>query len=151
MKRFIIVLVLLITYSSLTPAQEIGKIIPIQNAEQLFGKVTEEISIPLEQLKGYIAQSKTSVSFNIINRQLHVLGDGRKAITSVSVDLGSRVQVHLFSKSIIEKFISITETRKLSTATTKIIILVQLRGDILTISNGTDILEYSQLCPPYCG
>jgi len=149
MKNLLLTLILLISCFSLINAQEVGKIISAKEADALFGKVTEEVTITLSALKDFSSKTKEYVMLNIIDKQLHVLGDSRRAITSISEKLDSKTVLHVFSKSKVDEFISKSESQLQTTGTNSI--NIQIRGDKLMLSNGFDVLEFSQACPPFCG
>ncbi len=143
MKKVILTLLLVL---SLSVCHAQGKIFPAADAEKFFGKVTAEVQISLTDLKNYVSKTEKSIMFQIIDKQLFVLDDVRKPITSNSKYLNEAVVVHKFSKSVVLEFIDKSSFRG------KSLISIQIRGvDTLVITNGEEALEWSQGCPPFCG
>lgn len=139
MKRSILLLVVIITQIPMH-AQEIGKIFTEKEADQLFGKPTKEIVLPVEDIINFASASEKVLMFNLINSKLVVLGDSRKAI-STHRSISYNEPMHVFSKS---KVLELLKTSK------SFYVKIQLRGDILSIQYGTFVLEMAMWCPPYC-
>jgi hypothetical protein len=122
-----------------------GKVFSATDADNTFGKVTSEIKISVTDFKTHLSKTEKSFLVNIINNDLYVLGDGRKALTSNASTLDAKVVVHKFGKTVVEAFLEKVKEAGNS------VIYIQLRGETLTITDGVTMLEYSQLCPPICG
>lgn len=137
-------LVVLMLLSSSILCQEVGKIFYEKDAILLFGEVTTEQEIPLSDLNNFVRNTEKGLSFGIINNQVYVLGDFRKQLSNNSRNISHDTVVYYFSKNKVLEFIASNPKTT--------IIKVQLRKTgVLTLSNGTHILEFAQPCPPYCG
>lgn len=137
--KFLLVLSLII--SSISFSQEIGKIISLNEAEEIFGKVLEEQSISVDVLKNVLNNTIKCVMFNINNSDLTILGDNRMLLYSTNTFIENNDVFHLFSKSKCEELLRLGENK---------ICLFQKREKAFTIENGQYILEYSIPCPPKC-
>jgi hypothetical protein len=132
---------LMVTADSFAQNNLKGKIIPLTQADSLFGPVQQTIRVSAADVRTWLAQTDSVIMFAIRDSQLVVLGDARKLITPVSVEVKADDVFHLFSKSKLEEL--------LSTGTDEIILYEQ-RTDVLTITDGTNVLEFSYPCPPVC-
>ncbi|MBX3008637.1 MAG: hypothetical protein KF816_11510 [Melioribacteraceae bacterium] len=137
-------LVVLILISSTVLCQDVGKIFIEKDAIPLFGEVTAEQEIAVSDLSNFARNTEKGLSFGIINNQVYVLGDQRKQLSNNVKNISSETVVHFFSKKKVLEFLS------LSSKTAVIKVQVRKTG-VLTLSNGTYILEFAQPCPPYCG
>ncbi|MEW6196945.1 MAG: hypothetical protein AB1521_17500 [Bacteroidota bacterium] len=151
--------------SSTTTAQfkdlKIGKKFTVNQADQLFGKVKNSVTISKAELKAAVAKADKFVYFAIRNNKAYVL-DGRKIslLDNQSFTLGKNEVVYVFSKSVVEDFLnsttnlsvssSKTGTANISTTGSETITLEQREG-VFTLSDGASTLEMSYACPPICG
>lgn len=150
--------------SSITTAQfkdlKIGRKFTVNQADQLFGKVKNSVTISKTELKAAVAKADKFVYFAIRNNKAYVL-DGRKIslLDNQLFTLGKNEVLHVFSKSVLEDFLnsttnlsvssSKTGSANISTSSSEIITLEQ-RESVFTISNGTSTIEMSLDCPPFC-
>lgn len=132
-------------YILLIPAasfpQTVGKVFSREDANNLFGKVIESVSINQSDLISVLNQSQNYIMFQINNGELIILGDGRKVLYPVGKDVNSNNVFALFSKS---KVMELLSSRSGNT------IAIEKRQNHLTVTFGLLTLEESILCPPFC-
>jgi hypothetical protein len=122
--------------------KQIGKIISTQEADKLFGPATIEKEIPVGIIQESINQSTSFVLFNIVSDQLFVSSDNENFVyPKVSYSPAPNAYFK-FSNSIVQEFIK--QSPDAST------IKVQMRTNVLCLTNGKVVLEFSLICPPYC-
>lgn len=135
MKTLILLLTLLI--SSIF-AQ--GEIFTAEKANQLFGKVTQSVEISTSELSSRIKLTEQQVMFRVENSKMNILGDNRKSLLT-KFEVNDSDVYHMFSKEKVKELLSSG-----GASTT----YVEMRGDVLTVTNGNYTLEVSMLCPPFC-
>jgi hypothetical protein len=79
--------------------------------------------------------------FNIINEKLIILGDERKPLYPEGYVVPADVIFRVYSK---EKVFELLDTGSESNN------FVEIRGGIITVTNGDYTLEFGSLCPPWC-
>ncbi len=135
MKMLIIVLPLVVT--SLF-AQ--GEIFTAEKANELFGKVDQSVQISTSELTSRMTLTEEHLMFRVENSKLNILGDHRQALLT-KYELKDGDVYHMFSKAKVKELLSSG-----GAATT----YIEMRGDVLTVTNGFYTLEVSMLCPPIC-
>ena len=153
MRLFIsIILVILFALGSANPVAaqgkfgKVGKIFKVEEANSLFGKVTARRTINTAFLKRVISRSNHYVRMKMKGSLLSILEDtkdindfnSRFAVTAITADDSPE---HLLSTESIDELV----TKGGSETTT-----IELRGDILTVTNGAYTLEMTLACPPWC-
>lgn len=122
-------------------SQTFGKIISKSEADSLFGKVLVSIDLSNDSLQIYSAESDSLLMFKINNDSLFILDNKRNALYPISAKISSK------------EIFTVYETQKLNELMnrgTKNINYVELRQNVLTITNGIYTIEYGSLCPPFC-
>ena len=80
--------------------------------------------------------------FRISDGKVIILGDQRKTLYSTDIIVDQKMEMRLFSVSLVRKLIA--DGNESSTK-------IELRNNnILTITNGNYTLEFSDACPPRC-
>lgn len=120
--------------------KEVGKLFAADDAQRLFGKVTNERIIPISEFKSYLNSTDKYLYINFDERNCHFVGDGFRPIYPFNQKSFSIY--HKFSK------VKILELLNRNPFSEKI--FIQMRSDILTLQIGNDVLELSLPCPPYC-
>lgn len=168
MKRIFSLFVLaafIVAYSSsITTAQskdiKIGKKFTVNQANQLFGKVKNSVTISKAELKAAVAKAEKYVYFAIRNNKAYVLDNRRiSLLDNQLLKMGKNEVAYVFSKSVVEEFLnsnanlSVTSSKNgsanISTTASDTITLEQ-RASVFTVSDGTSTLEMSLPCPPVC-
>ncbi len=139
---FFIILFLLIL-ANCGNAQVIGKIYSKSTANNLYGSVVTSVEINTQVLQKLVSQSPNYLMFQIIQGKLVVLDNKRNVVytngnlSSVSASTVFRV----FSTSIVNELLKEGNSPES---------YIEIRNDVLTITNGEDTLEQSANCPPIC-
>ena len=141
---FVFVIVALITINSgyAQTATVVGKIISKTDADQLFGPVLQSVSISSAELQNLAQKTPDHILFNFINGQLVILNGTRAtALYGSTASVSPSTTFHLYSTSQLLQLIKLGQS-----ATTN----VELRKNVLSITNGSETLEYATICPPNC-
>lgn len=141
MKKLLLLLVLFISVS--LSAQEIGKIFPTQEADELFGKVLTEKSMSVEELSNYISQSGSHVLFNIVDNKVDVLTKERVSLINPQLSINPDKVYWIFSTVKVEELLQ-TNTGKSG------LVFFQQRAEHFTITYKEYTLELARPCPPCC-
>ena len=140
---FLLIFISTIVLTDYSNAQVIGKIYTKSAANNLYGSVVTSVVINTSVLQKLASQSPKYLMFQIIQGKLVVLDSKRNVIyTNGDISAVSASTVfRLFSTSIVDELLkegNDTET------------YVEIRNDVLTITNGDETLEQSGACPPIC-
>jgi hypothetical protein len=120
---------------------QIGVIYTVAEADQQFGDVVSSVQISSSQLKDFIGQTDKYLMFKIINGVLYILGDGRSVLVPSEGYVDPDEIFTVYSKSKVDELIDTggEETN-----------LVEIRNNVLTVTNGQYTLESGSWCPPLC-
>ncbi len=120
-----------------------GKIVSKEEADKLFGQVIESKEISVKDLLAFVNQNEKSVMFNIIEGELHILGDGRKVLHPKGSVVKPDVVFHHYGKEVVLELLNSVDNAEGSVS-------VERRNDKLTVTCGASTLEWGVDCPPYC-
>lgn len=146
-KSFIFYLLIgIISLSNLILAQTqslgvVGKLYTKAEADQLYGPVKQSISINTSTLTNLAAKTPDYILFNVINNSLYVLNSSRAVLQGPATAVSSSQVFKLFSVSMVKQLIQQGQ----STTTS-----IELRANVLTVTNGDYTLEDALSCPPWC-
>jgi len=129
-----------LSYSVIYP-QTYGKLYSKDQANVLFGTVSSSVQVNNAHIQSAINKTKNVLMFKIINGIVYILDNKRNVLYPVENSVSSSEPFHMFSVSIINELL---EKGKNTLST------VEIRGDVLSITNGNFTLEFSTLCPPFC-
>ena len=118
-----------------------GEIISRETADQEFGQASFSLTISSDQLHSLAGQTLYLLMFNIIDDRLIILGDDRKLLYPVGIQVPEETVFTVYSKS---KVLELIETGRESDNS------VEVRRDKITVTNGDHTLEFGSLCPPWC-
>lgn len=138
-KFLLIVLFLLASVQILPQDGVVGKIIAKDEANRLFGNVSQSVSFSTDQLISLLPEIENYVMFQNINGNIYILGDKRKVLFPANGSVEDHQVFHLLSKSLLLELFALGK----SPAT-----FIEKRGGVLTITNGDSTLEYTYPCPP---
>jgi len=138
---FIFFCVLLFSSICFPQTKTIGKIFSKAEADSLFGKVIESVSISYCDLSSLLSKTEKCVMFQINSGELTILGDGRNVLYPTGKSVNADEVFALFSKSIAVELISSDCGNTVT---------VERRQDHITVTFGFNTLEESSLCPPIC-
>ena len=147
-----IVLIFLFAMGSANPVSaqgkygKIGKIFKVEEAKTLFGEVTAKRTINTAFLKRVLAKANYYVRLKLKNNLLTIFEDtkdvetfnSRFEVTAITADDSPE---HLLSVETIDEVITLGGSDVTS---------IEMREDILTITNGAYTLEMTAGCPPVC-
>lgn len=171
MKRLVTFLMMIsiifVISSSISTAQTdagiIGKKFTRNDANVLFGKVTNSVQVSKEEIAAAVSKARKNVYFVIRNNQVYVLSDRRLPLNTADFTWERGTVAYVFSKSIVEDFLNNTKSRILnfelrSSKQTSIFnksgqvstTLDDLNSVVFTISSDSETLEMSLPCPPIC-
>jgi hypothetical protein len=126
---------------------EVGKIYTKAEADSLYGPILTIDTIKTEDLSKFAENSPKYMMFNLIEGKAYVLNASREVISGPSLVVGKPQSVEptkafkLFSTGKILELIK----QGGSDVTT-----VEIRSNVLTLTNGSSVLEKSSTCPPIC-
>jgi 16S rRNA A1518/A1519 N6-dimethyltransferase RsmA/KsgA/DIM1 with predicted DNA glycosylase/AP lyase activity len=123
-------------------SQVIGKIYTKSTANNLYGSVLNSVEINSSLLQKLTSQTPNYIMFQIIQGKLVVLDSKRNVIyTNGNFNAVSASTVfRIFSTSIVNELLK--EGNNSET-------YIEIRNNVLTITNGDETLEESELCPPF--
>ena len=147
-----IILVILFALGSANPVAaqgklgKVGKIFKVEEANALFGKVTSKRIINTSFLKRVLKKADHYVRLKLNNKFLTIFEDtkdmdafnSRFSVTAITADDSPE---HLISVETVDELITLGG----SETTT-----IEMRGDVLTVTNGAYTLEMTVGCPPWC-
>ena len=120
----------------------VGKKFTKAEAHALFGKVIGTVRISRREMKEALANAKDYVLIKVKNSRPYLLDERRSSIMpNVSLQLAPEETAYVFSTSVVQDFVAS------STADT---FTVEVRAEVVTLSDGSNILEDSLPCPPSC-
>jgi hypothetical protein len=143
-KSFLIIAVLLICYSSAAAQGKYGvkgKIFPHNQADALFGKVTQSVQISTDELKDVIAKAKEYVFVTIKNNIAVVTNEKRESLIGNRMVPTQDETMHFFSKSKLNELLQGTSSTSVN---------IELRGTTLTLSTMESTMDLMAICPPLC-
>jgi hypothetical protein len=140
-------LVVNFSMNSITNAQNlgiVGKIYSKAEANQIYGNVTESISIKSEVLQNVLEKAGDYIMFSFKGGKLRIFNSKRVELyPNEGATVDSKEVLNLFSVSKVKELLTTQNYDNSST-------LIELRGKVLTITSGFSTLEFSQACPPIC-
>lgn len=136
-------LILFLFFSGLTFAQTqtIGKIFTKDEANTLYGNVIFSVTINVSELDSLLSQTQNVVMFNIMNKQLVLLGDNRKVLSAGSVKISPTDIFAFCSKSKLLELLNYGDGTQIN---------FEIRLSHPTITYGLHTLEETNYCPPIC-
>jgi oligoribonuclease NrnB/cAMP/cGMP phosphodiesterase (DHH superfamily) len=143
-RGFFIIAAMLVIYSSAAAQGKYGvkgKIFPHNQADSLFGKVTQSVQISTDELKGVIAKAKDYVFLTIKNNSPVVTNEKRESLIGNRVAPTHDETMHYFSKSKLTELLQGTSSTSVS---------IELRGTTLTLSTMESTMDMMAACPPVC-
>lgn len=154
------VVVLLMITVSISNAQGklgvVGKIFSKSEAKTLFGKVVGTVTVDKKVLQQALSKAGDYVLLAIKNNSLIVCNEKRQPLLGSANVLDKNQVMYIFSTSMVQKLLqgnTSATTQDVSSAamtTTSSSITVEVRNSVLTVSNDSDTLEFSMICPPIC-
>jgi len=130
----------LLTGLNLFSQEKAGKIISYGEADSLFGSPDKILMISLTKLDDFIRLSD-HLLINIVDEDIVILDKDRKALYPEEYQAKEDEVFHMYSSSVLKELLSRKQQDFIS---------IELRKEVLTITNGNYTLEFGLLCPPYC-
>ncbi|HPI37034.1 MAG TPA: hypothetical protein PK397_03725, partial [Ignavibacteriaceae bacterium] len=100
---FVCLVTVLLLLSTNQYAQEkgeiVGKIITSSEADALFGPAIKSISFNAKRLLMLANKSPEHIMFNVVNGEIRVLNNKRKALHPEGLSIASNERYHMFSTS----------------------------------------------------
>jgi hypothetical protein len=139
---YVVSVLVLLSFPSLhaqgTPT---GKLITVVEADSLFGGVQIAVNFTADSVQNWLAQTDSVIMFSIRDGQLFVLGDHRKVIAPPAAVVNPDEVFHLYSKSKVEELLH---------SGAEPLIDFEQRKSVMTIKDGSSVLEFGDNCPPNC-
>ncbi|MCE1187896.1 MAG: hypothetical protein LWX56_02045 [Ignavibacteria bacterium] len=132
---------LLLMLSGYLHAQTFGTIFTSDEAYVKFGPVLDSVVISTDVVNALMKQTTGVMMFNIENGKLTILGANRVVLYPKEAVVPDSVVFHSYSISQIVELEKKGEAKNLQ---------VEARKSVLSISNGTFVMEIGAPCPPYC-
>ena len=134
-KIFLLLIFVLIWYSS---ASAQGMLFTREVANQKFGPVLKSIDLPVNTLLSFTNQTGNQIMFRIQDNQVVILDERRNVLYPAGMQVNSQ---DVFSVSIINELLS---------NGSGVLVSIEQREDVLSISYGQLTMEDGALCPPFC-
>ncbi len=122
-------------------AQSVGKIYSKTTADSLFGNVLNSAAINSNTLQSLTSNTSNYIMFNIIQGNLVVLNNNRNVLYPGAMTISSSTVFRYCSVSVLLDLL-----REGGNAST----YIEVRQNVLTITNGSFTLEEMGYCPPIC-
>jgi len=120
----------------------IGKKFGKKEANALFGKVINSQKVTRAELKDALAKAKDYVMFRMNKSDNTSLRENStQNVYTESSSLTAGEKGYVFSKSVVEDFLSASTAEEFT---------IETRASVLTLSDGSNLLEMSAICPPMC-
>lgn len=139
---FIGVISLVLILASISNAQTVGKLYSKNEANSIYGPVISSVKINTADLSNMLLKTSNYIMFSIKNGSPVILDNKRSLLYPNNLAISADEVFHVFSVSIVKELI----TNGGSTET-----YIEIRKNVLTITNGQYTLEMSGWCPPQCG
>jgi len=122
-------------------AQEDGKILLKTEANQKYGPVIQSFPADNNTLTSLIDKAGNYMMFGISNNELTILGHNKSVLYPKNKPV---------SKD--EKFevISVDKVKELMNLGTQDVTIIEYRGNIISLTNGSYTLISKSICPPNC-
>jgi len=141
-KKFALLFLLLLSLTSTAIySQEVGQIFDKKEADVLYGPVLESRTISTDKFEAIIIFADDKVMFRLENDQISILGDTRNLLYSNSKFIVSNQVFHMYSKSKVLELLNIGKS---------LIVTLENRKNVFSITVGDYTLEMSNPCPPFC-
>ncbi|MDO8551021.1 MAG: hypothetical protein Q7S39_12850 [Ignavibacteria bacterium] len=137
-KIFLLLIFVLIWYSS---ASAQGTLFTREAANQKFGPVLKSIDLPVNTLLSFTNQTSNHLMFRIQDNQVVILDERRNVLYPAGMQVNSQDVFTVFSVSIINELLS---------NGSGVLVSIEQRKDVLSISYGQLTMEVGTLCPPVC-
>jgi len=137
-KIFLLLIFVLIWYSS---ASAQGMLFTREVANQKFGPVLKSIDLPVNTLLSFTNQTGNQIMFRIQDNQVVILDERRNVLYPAGMQVNSQDVFTVFSVSIINELLS---------NGSGVLVSIEQREDVLSISYGQLTMEDGALCPPFC-
>lgn len=136
---------LLFYLSSSAFAQQAGKIISNEEANNNFGAVSQFTLVSRSFLETMLKQSGQSIMFRVTDSGLIILDANRNVLFPESNEAKVKVKEEdvftVYSSSVVYDLLNRGEGTLLN---------IEQRAEVLSITFGLSTLEYGIPCPPYC-
>jgi len=139
----IIIIVLLFYLSCLSFAQQSGKIISSEEANNNFGAVGQVTVVSKSFIETMLKRAGRSIMFKVAESGLMILDEKRNLLfpQSAEIKLKKEDVFTVYSSSIVYDLL----TREKGTS-----LNIEKRAEVLSITFGLYTLEFGSLCPPFC-
>ncbi len=122
-------------------AQSVGKIYSKTTADSLFGNVINSVEINSNKLQSLTSNTSNYIMFNIVQGNLVVLNNNRNVLYPGAMTISS---------STVFKFCSVSVLLDLMREGGNASTYIEIRQNVLTVTNGDFTLEEMENCPPFC-
>jgi hypothetical protein len=145
LKSILLIAIVFAMTSQLSIAQSdlgvVGKLFDKKEADELFGPVLKSVQVKISDLQPMLEKAGDYVMFGFDDKQLLVADSRRDMINNPAYDLKSDHVMFRFSKSKVYELLS-KGGEEFTT--------IEMRGEVLSLTNGTETLEAGLPCPPMC-
>jgi signal recognition particle receptor subunit beta len=138
-------LALLLYLSSSTIAQQAGKIISSEEANNNFGAVGQVTLLSKSFLETMLKQAGQSIMFRVTDSGLIILDANRNVLFPESKETKIKVNKEdvftVYSSSVVYDLLNRGEGTSVN---------IEQRAEVLSITFGLSTLEFGNYCPPFC-
>lgn len=121
--------------------QEVGIIYSKEAAESVYGAVKEHVGLNSSVFASIVEKSNHYVMFSIRDGVIIIADENRNPLHPEGAEFSEDLVFHYFSRSKVLELIKMGSESEIS---------IELRRDVLSITNGNFTLENARPCPPYC-
>lgn len=137
MKKIVPIVVFFIVLSISSFAQ--GKIITKAEADEIFGPVKSKIRFSSKVLESYV-QKNDYVMFRYVKDKVNILGNNRSPLFK-QFDVKNNDVYFVFGSDVVKELLALGGEDDT---------YIEQRDSTISLSNGTNVGEWSPACPPCC-
>lgn len=126
---------------SVSLAQETGKIISAEEADNQFGLVVKYVSVPKSLLEAALKKTGEVLMLKITDKGLVMLDSKRNVLFPKDSEIKDEEVFTVFSTSVLNKLLTRGDGNDL---------VIEQRAEVLSITFDLFTLEFGNPCPPYC-
>lgn len=128
----------------------VGKLFDSKEADTIFGKVTESLTISVDDLNAALDKGNNYILITMKNKQVVLRNESKQYLSNERVELGKNETLYIYSKSMIKELLKAKKSSLSLAKSTAAEVAVELRDGVLTLTYADATLELALPCPPTC-
>lgn len=128
----------------------VGKIFSKNEADILFGKVKNSLTISVDELNAAIDKGNQYILFTLKDGKIVIRNEKKQHLSNERVNLKQDETLYIYSKSMVKELLKAKRSSLSLAKSTAAAVAVELRDGVLTLTYGDATLEQATVCPPFC-